>query len=227
MRRLLLLALLLVLAPGQLLAQSACTRTNCVYLPITRQAELPNLSPAPAPGEVQVRSVRIQRPVGEYWNIIGEVVNPTSAPVYFVQLTLRMLDASGRLVAVADGYATLDDIYLGNPPATAAAYTVAVTGQQPSSFLNYRDAVFVSTQTRDNFGLELFGEVRNPEAAELRSVEVMATFYDAAGNVVDIEGGYVSPVNLAAGATGTYSLKTFANYGYASYTVQAQGYVAP
>jgi hypothetical protein len=112
--------------------------------------------------------------------------------------------------------------------ATTAAFTLALTNQRPSSSLAWRDAEVVSVQARDNFGLEVFGAVRNPEVPELRGVDVVATFYDLAGHVVDVQSGSMSPINLAAGATGVYALPTYyEQLTYARMEVQAQGYLAP
>src|SRR5688500_15102309 len=98
---------------------------HAIYLPVLAQADLRNLSPAPLLDEVHVRSVRVQRPTETYWYLVGEVINPTAAPVYHVELTARFLDAGGQLVAVADSYVRLSrlapgqrspfEIYYGNP----------------------------------------------------------------------------------------------------------------
>src|SRR5688500_6721839 len=103
MRRYLLALAVLV---GTLLALPAQAQAPyAIYLPALAQADLRNLSPAPLPDEVHVRSVRVRRPAESYWYLIGEVVNPTAAPVFHVELTARFLDADGQLVAVADVYA--------------------------------------------------------------------------------------------------------------------------
>jgi hypothetical protein len=210
-----------------------------VSLPLLAKPDIPNVS-APVPADqLQVRSgsTRINRYTG-YWHVVGEVVNPTPSPTYVVEVTVRLLDAGGQLVAIADSYAALTEIrsgrrspfsiYVGSPPATAAAFTVAVTDWNPSSSLAYRDATIVNAQTRDNFGLEVFGVVRNPEQLELRSVEVVATFFDPAGAVIDVKNSLASPSTLAAGATGTYVLST-SNTALAGarYELQTQGYLAP
>jgi hypothetical protein len=75
--------------------------------------------------------------------------------------------------------------------------------------------------------VEVFGEVRNDEARELRSVEVAVTFYDAAGNVVEVEYGFATPSTLAAGASGIYDATTFRRFQFDSYRAQAEGYLAP
>jgi hypothetical protein len=225
------LVCLLLALPAQAQAPYA------IYLPALAQADLRNLSPAPAANEVYVRSVHIQRPVDEYWNLVGEVINPTAEPVFHVQLVARFLNASGQQVAVADTEATLARIgpgqrspfqlYVGNPPGTATAFTLAIT-HSPDSSLAWRDAIILSAQTRDNLGVEIFGEVRNPEVLELRGVMVAATFYDLAGHVVDVESRPTSPLTIAAGATAVYVLPTYdETLTNARMEVQAQGYLGP
>jgi hypothetical protein len=99
---------------------------------------------------------------------------------------------------------------------------------QTSSVLNYQPISVLSQQIRDNFGVEVFGEIRNDQPKEMRSVEVVVTFYDASGAVVDTDFGFPSSTTLAPGATSIYQISTFdENLTFASHVVQAQGYLAP
>jgi hypothetical protein len=234
MRRLLLLLPLLLLLALPAQAQEP----HAVYLPLLAQAELMNLSPAQALDEPHVRSVRVQRPSTSYWYLIGEVVNPTAEPLFSVELTAHFLDARGQQIAVEQTYATFSRIgpgqrspfqlYYGDPSPRAAAFTLTISDRSASSVLAYRDALVLSKGARDNFGVEIFGNVRNPEVLELRGVEVTATFYDLAGQVVDVASGYTSPANVAPGATAPYALPTFdKGLTFARYEVRAQGYLAP
>ncbi len=215
-----------------------CEQQYCIYLPALRKPEIINRSPAPSTAEVHVRSVQVRRPTLNSLNLVGEVLNPTAAPRYFVELTARFFNAAGELIAEESSNVDLPRlgpgargpflIYLANPPASLASYTIAVSDSRESTTLDYRDAEVLSTSIRDNFGLEVYGELRNPAARELRGVTVAATFYDAAGNVVEVEDGFSSPLNIGAGATATYALPTFErNLIYARVQVQAQGYLAP
>jgi hypothetical protein len=193
-------------------------------------------SPAPRPAEVLVLSSRSYvRSSLRY--VVGELLNNTDQIVFGTQITARFYDAGGQLVATDDGYSLLDRmdpgtrvpflVLLSNPPASITRYELTVAPRfQP--FLQYRSITVASQQVRDNFGPEVFGEVRNTAEAPLRGVEVAVTFYDAAGAVVDVDSSYASTTDLAVGATSTYSIKTFdRQLVYARYEVRAEGYIAP
>jgi hypothetical protein len=230
--------LLLVVALPARAQGEACEQQYCVYLPALREPEIVNRSPAPPTSEVHVRSVQVRRPTLSSLNLVGEVLNPTAAPRFFVELTARFFNADGVLIAEESSNVDLPRlgpgargpflIYLANPPVELASYTIAVSDGRESTTLEYRDAEVLSTATRDNFGLEVYGELRNPASRELRGVTVAATFYDAAGNVVEVEDGFSSPLNIGPGATASYALPTFErNLSYTRIQVQAQGYLAP
>jgi hypothetical protein len=230
--------LLLALALPVRAQEGACEEAHCIYLPALSQPEIVNRSPAPTTSEAHVRNVRVRRPTPTTLNLVGELLNPTAAPVFFVELTARFFNADGQLIVEKSSNADLPRlgpgargpflIYLANPPASLASYTVAVSDGRESTTLDYRDAEVVSIETRDNFGLEVYGQLRNPNSRELRGVTVAVTFYDLAGNVVEVEDGFSSPLNIPAGATATYTLPTFERgLSFTRMQVQAQGYLAP
>jgi hypothetical protein len=230
--------LLLALAPPARAQEGACEEAYCIYLPALRQPEIVNRSPAPTTSEVHVRNVQVRRPSPTTLNLVGELLNPTAAPVFFVELTARFFNASGHLITEESTNADLPRlgpgarspflIYLANPPAALASYTIAVSDGRQSTTLDYRDAEVISVETRDNFGLEVYGQLRNPNSRELRGVTVAVTFYDSAGNVVEVEDGFSTPLNIPVGATASYAMPTFErNLSFARMHVQAQGYLAP
>lgn len=230
--------LMLALALPAHAQSDACTKAHCIYLPILQRAEIVNRSPAPRPGEVHVRSVRVRRPTAKSLNLVGEVLNPTASPVFFVELTARFFNASGQQIAEEDTTVDLPRIgpggrspfliYLNNPPASLASYTITVSDSRSSTSLDYRDADVLSVATRDNFGLEVYGELRNPYFRELRGVTVAVTFYDLAGNVVAVEDGFSKPLNIWPRARANYTIPTFErDLLFARMQVQAQGYLAP
>jgi len=153
-----------------------------------------------------------------------------------VKVTARFYNANGDFLATEYTYTYLTKteagavnpfkLYLTNPPAGITRIDWEIT-YNLSSFLDYRPATIVSQQVRDNYGPEVDGDVRNDQVRELRSVVVAVTFYNGSGSVVYTASGYPSSLNLAPGATSTYKVSTFQQgLSYASYTVQAQGYLA-
>lgn len=153
-----------------------------------------------------------------------------------MKVAAKYFDTNNQLVAVADTYTYLDQtdpgatnpfrVVLSNPPAAIARYELTVRWST-ASYLDYCPATVLSQGTRDNYGVEVYGEVRNDYAREMRSVKVAVTFYDAAGNVVEAERAYASVSTLPPGASSIYKVSTSRNFSFATYRVQVQGYLAP
>lgn len=168
--------------------------------------------------------------------VVGEVVNTGSRPVWSVKVGAKFFDANNQIVAVADTYTSLDQtdpsatnpfkIIVSNAPTSITRYELT-TSWSTTSYLEYRPATVLSQGTRNNYGVEVFGEVRNDNARELRGVEIAVTFYDAAGNVIATDTGYPSSSSLLPGTSSIYRVSTYRTFTYATYRVQAQGYLAP
>ncbi|MCU0491036.1 MAG: FxLYD domain-containing protein [Chloroflexaceae bacterium] len=233
-----------LLAFSNVSAQIDCTAFSCIYLPFVTKAEdvplepapSPTVAPTPAPSTVFVRSQR-DFFVGNSLYIVGEVVNGTSSPVYFVKITARFFNASNQLIAVEDTFAYLTKtepnqrnpfkMILSNAPRDISRTELTLEWLS-TSILEYQAVTVLNQATRDNFGVEVFGEVRNDQSFQFSNVEVVVTFYDAGGGVIDTDFGFASSTILAPGATSIYSIKTFEReLNFASYVVQAQGYRTP
>lgn len=250
-------ALVLAFAAAAAGAQPASSQSNPLFLPALRQAEpTPTATatseptatatgePAPSPtatatttppAAVTVRSHR-NYSEGSFLYVVGEVLNGTGQSVYFAKIEARFYNAADQLVATESAFTSLTEtepsqrnpfkLLLSNPPADIARYELGVTWLD-DGVLDYRPITVLSHQTRDNFGVEVFGEVRNDQPGEMRSARVAVAFYDAAGEVVDTDYGFPSSTTLAPGATSVYSVKTFSDIAFVSMAVQAEGYLAP
>ena len=168
--------------------------------------------------------------------VVGEVVNDTSVPVYSVKVEGVFYDSAGGVVASRFTYSYLDrtapsqrnpfklSVYTGAE--TIDTFELALSWRE-SSILDYDDVTVLSQDVRDYYGVEVYGEVRNDHEREMRGVEVAVTFYDAAGEVVDVDRAYASTTTLAPGATSQYSVKTFdEDLTFDSLGVRAEGYAA-
>jgi len=229
-------------APHHTPAQTALTKR--VYVPIASA----NLS---RPDTVRVRSER--RYTTEYGTlfVVGEVINEGTTPVYGVELEATFFDAAGQVIDTANGYARLEQTNPGqrnpfrlgllNDPARVARHEVRVVNWETTSPYNPQPLTVVSQQTRNNDGLEIFGEVRNATAKTLESTVVVATMYDTKGNVVDVlpdlpydySAGYRRTFDytvryeMAPGSTSVYNLTPQQlSAPYATYMVQGEGFVA-
>jgi hypothetical protein len=194
----------------------------------------PTATPTPILPTLSIKSDHIIRQPG-FLYVVGEVLSMGAGSAYFVNIQAKFFDANNQLVATTDGYTVLTltssgmvnpfKLTLTNPPDTATQYQLGLTYQSNGS-LDYRAITVLSQQVRDNFGVEVFGEVRNDAENTLRPPVVVVTFYDASGGVVDV---YSTSINgdLAKGQTTTYTIQTFSQISYTSYKVQAQSYLVP
>jgi hypothetical protein len=235
-----------LLAAGALVhAQSLpdCTTQPCTYLPLVLRS-LPQptatatIQPTPTPpATVRVVSSRSYTSIGDTRSVVGEVINGRTSTAYSVQVAATFYDAANTLVADEEGYALLTRmlpgqkapfrILLSQAPPSIVRYELTVTWQN-SSVLDYRPATILSQQVRDNFGPEIFGELRNDQTRPLRTILVAVAFYDAAGNVVDVDTGSIDATELAPGATSIYQVSTFKDdLTFTTYLVQAEGYFPP
>jgi len=230
------LALVLHLVPPTPIPPTATPTRAPTLTPSPTRTPIPTLTPTVIP-TVHVRSYRTFTVSTGSLYVVGEVENSTSKVAYFVQVIGRFYDASNALVATDSTYTFLTKtspgqrnpfkLILSNAPAGITRIDLSVTSSS-SSILNYQAATILSQLTRDNFGLEVFGELQNPHARELRSIELAVTFYDAVGNVYDADFGFPDISPLAPGAISTYKVSTFEdNLAGLAFIVQAQGYLAP
>jgi hypothetical protein len=200
----------------------------------------PEPSATPVIPSVHVRSYRMSRSPSasaQALIVVGEIENGTNQPVFLTRVSGKFYDGFGTLIATQDTYALFNRtdpgqrnpfrMLLLNPPSSIVSMTFTLTPNSSSS-LTYVPATVVSQQTRDNVGVEVFGEVRNDQAKDAKNILVAATFYDSVGGVFDVVWSDANISPLAPGALSTYKISTFnTNLNDMSYTVQAQGYLSP
>jgi hypothetical protein len=203
--------------------------------PAATAAATPFTTPQPAP-LLHVRNYRMYRPpsTSNDLNVIGELENETPYVGHFARVIAKFYDAREAFVATQSTdavFARTDPgmrnpflLVLTNAPADITRIEFIVTAHN-SGAADYRSAVVLSQLTRDNFGVEVFGEVQNTQADSLSSILLMVTFYDEAGAVYDLVRGYVDISPLALNAISTYKIQTYrADLVGLAYLVQVQGY---
>jgi hypothetical protein len=195
-------------------------------------------TPTTNPLLIQVRSHRSfsVTAYGPSLYVVGEVENKSSSPIYYVVVMVKFYDAANQFVATASSDAYLRKtapgqrnpfkVGLSNPPNDISRYEFILAWSTSSSY--YQPVTVLNQQTRDNGGIEVFGEVRNDQSHELSSVKVVVAFYDAAGEVVDTNYNYATVSTLTPGAISTYSVHTSYDSNpslvFSSLNVQAEGY---
>ncbi len=254
MRRWIAVGVFLLGAVGVALAQP----TPTVYVPLIRGAEQvptatptvtatnapratagpsPTIAPTPVPKTVHVKSYRMTTDVLGDEVVYGELLNETARTVYDAHIIGKFYDAQGAFVGTNDTFAMLTrldpnqtdpfSLYLFNAPAGITRVDLSVSFDT-TSILDYQSIAILSSQSRDNSGVEIFGEVQNDQAKTIRSVNVVATFYDGAGNVFDAESAYADVNDIPPGGTSTYKISTFKPELHGlSAIIQNEGYFPP
>lgn len=193
------------------------------------------VTPIPLPDAVYTLSKRGYMD-GSSYVVFAELINGRSSTVCFTKVVGKFYDAYGALVATEDSYAMFDnlvpqqktpvELIVTNAPNNITGYTLDISWQNSCSVFKYRNVTVLSQNIRDDYGAEVFGEVRNDNPQTLKSVEVVVTFYDGGGGIQYADFGYLSgSTELAPGQTGVYSISTFRKDLMPwPYLVQSQGY---
>ena len=197
----------------------------------------PTVNPLLAPGTpipIQVTVTKIQAyqtPIGSLW-LLGEVTNEGETAVENIQVEIGLLAADGRIVGNATVWVATSVILPGErgpfgvlinePPADFAQPTVAIVGGQAVVALGTRTLDLTMRDTAlmtEDDSVALSGTVVNSGETAAVQVTLIATFYDAQGNVTGFQQQVVAeqlgvgeerPFLLEAappgGATVTYQL---------------------
>jgi hypothetical protein len=164
--------------------------------------------------------------------VVGEVVNAIGAPVFKIRVTGTFYNNNNQVVATQETIAYLAQtepdqrnpfkIQVDNPPGDISHYDLSVKWADVS-VVSYQDLTVLSQDTRKDNGLEVFGEVRNDFSENLGSIVVVVSFYDAAGEVVDVYQGIPQSAQMAPNETSPYSIQIDGDLSFNSLKVQAQG----
>jgi hypothetical protein len=144
-------------------------------------------------------------------------MNNTGASVFYTKLTATFYDAGGRIMGTDYSYSRFTMIPAGGkspftimvqPAAGWTRYEVRVESYNTSSYTTYnRNLTILNTNSYwSGSWYYIVGEVRNDTSETWRFVEVVATFYDAAGCAIDSDFTYVASTDLAPGQQSTFSM---------------------
>lgn len=153
--------------------------------------------------------------------ITGEVVNRSVTPFYEVPVEVRLLDADGQMVTLArdtlkghgilpGGFAPFSLRFGAGQPAEAV--TFELTLGQPDEPLSVQPLISspdLRWTERQETGAQgqfyVVGTVTNASSAPIRQVEVIATVFDEAGDVIGV-GITTAAAELAPGASADWTL---------------------
>lgn len=174
-----------------------------------------------------------------YMHIVGEVENTGSDTLTFVEVVASLYDAQGTLIGAESTYASLSIL----PPGQASPFHIISLGDasnvvtyklqaqgDTSSFMVFNTEfieVVSSSTFVDMLGYHhIVGEVANTTDETLVFVEIVATVYDADGEVVAADFTYASLDTMAPDSTSPFEVILLATAGEpADYRLVAQGTV--
>jgi hypothetical protein len=156
--------------------------------------------------------------------IVGEVRNNLSDLVQYVQIVGRFYDSTGLLIDTDFTYTDLDLLRPGEKSPFRLIitdesvaqridnYTLAVNWDpvfaDPSAVANATVLTIQEGEHRinDNGWYEIVGEVVNGGTDDTEFVEVVATYYDEAGQVINTDFTYTDPSDIPAGQSAPFEL---------------------
>lgn len=163
--------------------------------------------------------------------LVGELRSDLASNAGLVQVVGTFYDANGRVWRASQTYTLLNVLRPGQR--SPFVLTANGAGQIARSTLLVRAfanvaaprgdlAVLNSSAAVQGDALVITGQVRNTGTTPASNVQVVASLYDAGGQIV--EAGASTSISLAAGATAPFQITIPANWqGYASYDLQVQG----
>ena len=144
-----------------------------------------------------------------WFHIVGEVLNAGDVWLHYVKITGTLKNANGQVVDVETAYALLDYLPPGAKSpfelieldkakiSAIASYSLILEFDQATSTPASSLTIQGATSSIDSIGiLEVVGEVKNNGLATSNSTEIIATFYDNAGKVIDVGSTYTSPSDI-------------------------------
>lgn len=208
------------------------TRAATPTLTVTATAATPPATPTAIPGTVFLGSHQGFATDASYV-VVGEVVNGESFPVFNVKVIGSFYDSSGNLVAAQESMADLTQIepelsspvklQVANSGGSISRYELTLVWDE-ISIVDYEELTILRQEVEQGDGLAVVGELRNDGSVTVKEIVTVVTFYDSAGQVVEVAQGTVSSSTLAPNATATYRIQIAdPDLAYDHFTVQAQG----
>jgi hypothetical protein len=213
------------------------TPTATIAPPTPTDAPSATATPEPTvlPSGVFLRGIFTRRTTLTY-RVFGELYNNSGLPIYSPWIEARYYSADGRLLAIEDGYALVYAVHHGmtspfeillvNAPAEID-YVELSGSSYSSSVFTWRNLTIASYRvTGTSTSTVVSGQVRNDYFLPIRSVRVIATFYDDQRRVVGTGITYVDPSTVVPGQSVPFRIDTGRAMAYPGLTVNllAEGY---
>jgi hypothetical protein len=165
-------------------------------------------------------------------NIVGEVRNDGSTDLEQVTVDFSFMNAANQVLGTDSTNAMVERLAPGekspflltfSKPAGYDHSVISVTASDAAAPPNHNFTTALPNEFNDGFGLHhIAGTVRNDNTIDADFVNVVLTFYNAGGQVVDAASEFVDDDTIAPGATSTIDETISTTPAYASYTAVAQ-----
>lgn len=192
----------------------------------------------PSEGDVKILShngYTVSDMTGTYAVVVGEVQNMGRDALSYVKITAALYDSENNILATDYTYAQIKVLLPGQKSpfifiklSSAERYGLEVTKSTLTTEEPYREFEILSHSSfiDDDGDYRVTGEIKNTGAQEATDTEVIATFYDANGEVVGASViATVEPRDLSAGQTASFDLQVTPDKiasEIATYTLQVQ-----
>ena len=171
--------------------------------------------------------------------ILGEVRNDSPEKIGWVQVSANLYDSAGQFIHLAEGPVQLGElrpgekgpfgIYINDAAVSESTASYTLSAGLDSDFLQDKPAALKVVvdkhgMVESGIGLPLYqvtGNVTNTGNLPAESVDVIVTFYDAAGNFVDFDAAFTSPSTIPAGQSADFTIVTLVG-DYGNWTAEIQ-----
>jgi hypothetical protein len=174
----------------------------------------------PAHPALQIMGVTSYIDENGYYNLVGEVLNSGDYNMENVDIIATYYDTSGKVIGTADANTELYvisknvsapfNIIPDSNKIQPATYKLDVqadmTNDRPFSGLTVQND---STSIDDTGSYAITGQVKNASTQPADEVKIIATYYDAAKNVIGTSFVYANDAEIAAGHISTFELSSY------------------
>ena len=177
-------------------------------------------SSTPAHPALQIMGVTSYLDENGYYNLVGEVLNSGDYNMENVEIIATYFDGSGKVIGTADANTELYiisknvaapfNIIPDSNKIQPATYKLDVQGDmtndQPFSGLTVQNN---STSIDDTGCYDITGQVKNASTKPADEVKIVATYYNAAKNVIGTSFVYAKDAEIASGHISTFDLSSY------------------
>jgi hypothetical protein len=208
------------------------TSTVTLIPPPTATLKPTKIPASPTPSLPALEILSSQSYVDYGWlHIVGEVQNNSNTPMEFVKIVATLYDDGGKITGTDFTYTELDVIPPGgkSPFETGTDnyegttnYKLQVQGDKGT--LGRQDLVISGDSSYEEYGwLHIRGEVKNTGSVAAQYVKIIATLYDADGNVVSMDFTYTELDTILPGESSPFETGTDHYPNFDQYELQVQG----